>query len=167
MELSAGIPPTSAVGEGGAQGATVTGTQGTGVSTPCAAEVAEATVGFESVVHMPKGGMFAIGLKSMMFAAGTPPTRVRLAGGTMSAEGATPNEHMSCAPITTCLGIDEGSANGVGGAPYGARAPGPSRARRPAASPDRLPSARRGGVSLRAAARAQPSGRRSVEARIE
>lgn len=167
MELSAGIPPTSAVGDGGAQGATVTGTQGIGVRTPSAAAVAEATVGFESVVHMPKGGMFAIGLKSMMFAAGTPPASVRLAGGTMSAEGATPNEHMSCAPITTCLGIDEGSANGVGGAPYGARGPAPSRARAPTAGPDRLPSATQGRVSLRGAARAQPPGRGPAATRIE
>lgn len=46
----------------GAQGVTITGTQGMGVSTPEAA--AAATAGLAIAVHKPKGGIFAIGTKS-------------------------------------------------------------------------------------------------------
>lgn len=59
---SAGFPPTIVVGVPGTHGAGVTGTHGIGVSTPRAALVAAATVGFDSVVHMPNGGMFANGM---------------------------------------------------------------------------------------------------------
>jgi len=59
-ELRAGTFPTMTVGEPGAQG-TVTGMQGMGVRTPWAAAVADATWGFERVIHMPKGMMFPIG----------------------------------------------------------------------------------------------------------
>ena len=55
------MPPTVTVGEPGAQGAATTGTQGIGVSTPSAAEVAAATVGFERLKHMPNGVMLVIG----------------------------------------------------------------------------------------------------------
>ena len=41
-----------------------------GVRTPMAAEVAEATVGLASEVHMPNGMIFAIGTKSMIVAFG-------------------------------------------------------------------------------------------------
>ncbi len=57
----AGTPPMTTVGEPGDQGAAVTGTQGTGVSTPIAAAVADATAGFAGFVHMPKGMMLIIG----------------------------------------------------------------------------------------------------------
>jgi hypothetical protein len=69
----AGMLPSSIVGEPGTQGAAITGTQGMGVSTPRAAAVAAATVGFVKDWHMPNGGMFAIGLLSMIVAAGGPP----------------------------------------------------------------------------------------------
>lgn len=59
--VSAGFPPINTVGDPGVQGAKVTGTQGMGVSTPLAAAVADATVGLAMEVHMPKGGMFAMG----------------------------------------------------------------------------------------------------------
>jgi hypothetical protein len=39
----------------------MTGMQGIGVNTPCAAVVAEATVGFARDMHIPKGGIFTIG----------------------------------------------------------------------------------------------------------
>lgn len=45
----------------GAQGAGMFGTHGIGVRTPEAAAVAEATVGFDMDVHMPKGPMFTKG----------------------------------------------------------------------------------------------------------
>ena len=51
----------STVGEPGVQGAGITGIQGIGVITPIAAAVAEATVGFASEEHMPKGGILAMG----------------------------------------------------------------------------------------------------------
>jgi hypothetical protein len=72
------------------------------VSTPNAAAVAAATAGLEGVVHIPKGGMLAIGLKSMMFAAGGPPVMVLFVGSTTREDGATPNEHIIIAPATTC-----------------------------------------------------------------
>jgi len=59
---STGIPPLITVGTPGSQGAGVAGTQGIGVSTPSAAAVAAATVGLAMLLHMPKGGIFAIGM---------------------------------------------------------------------------------------------------------
>jgi len=50
------------VGEPTIHGAGVTGMQGIGVSTPIAADVAEATAGLARLVHIPKGMMFTIGL---------------------------------------------------------------------------------------------------------
>lgn len=59
--LRHGFPPASTVGLPGAQGAGMTGMHGMGVSTPRAAAVAAATVGFAMELHMPKGMMFTIG----------------------------------------------------------------------------------------------------------
>ena len=99
--LSAGIPPIMTVAEPGAQGATVTGTQGMGVKTPQAAAVADATAGLAMDVHMPKGGMFVMGTKSMMLAAGVV-ALVLLVGKTDRTDGASPNEHIITAPAVTC-----------------------------------------------------------------
>jgi hypothetical protein len=60
---SAGMLPRITLGTPGIHGAGVTGTQGTGVSTPAAAVVAVATAGFEGVMHMPNGLMLTIGTK--------------------------------------------------------------------------------------------------------
>ncbi len=90
--FSAGIFPSMTVDEPGAHGAGVTGTQGMGVRTPNAAEVAEATVGFEMDEHTPNGGMFTIGLPSMMLAKGVFDD-VRFAGSTLSTAGAAPKLH--------------------------------------------------------------------------
>ncbi len=49
------MPPIETVGEPGVQGVTVTGTQGIGVRTPNAADVAEATAGLLMELHIPKG----------------------------------------------------------------------------------------------------------------
>ena len=59
--FTAGFPPTNTVGDRGAQGAAVTGTQGIGVKTPSAAAVAAATCGFAMEVHIPKGMILTIG----------------------------------------------------------------------------------------------------------
>ena len=48
----------------GFQGPNGTGTHGIGVSTPSAALVADATVGFDRLVHIPNGGMFMFGTMS-------------------------------------------------------------------------------------------------------
>lgn len=62
--VSAGIPSTVTEPLPGDHGATSTGTQGCGVSTPNAAAVASATWGFAAERHAPKGATFVTGLKS-------------------------------------------------------------------------------------------------------
>ena len=100
----AGIPPILQVAEPGVHGEVVTGTQGIGVNTPRAAAVAEATDGLAIDVHIPNVGMFFIGTKSVTFAAGLVAITC-FSGVTTSADGASPNEHISAAPAVTCEGI--------------------------------------------------------------
>lgn len=95
---------TSTVGDPGAQGAAVTGTQGIGVNAPKAAAVAAATVGFAIDWHMPNGKMLTIGLLSIMFAIGID-VMTRFTGSTMSELGATPKLHCSIAPPHTIFPI--------------------------------------------------------------
>lgn len=85
----------------GAQGAVVTGMQGIGVSTPSAAEVAAATCGFETVVHIAKDGILTIGLLSMIVAAGILDVVTMSSGSTLSVDGAVPKEHFIEAPEQT------------------------------------------------------------------
>src|SRR5258708_7917935 len=92
--FNAGMLPIFIVVEPGAQGALVTGMHGMGVNTPRAAAVAEATVGFAREEHIPNVGMFAIGLLSMILAAGAP-AMVLLSGGTINEAGATPKLHFN------------------------------------------------------------------------
>ena len=66
--LSAGKFPISTPEAPGVQGVAVAGMHGTGVRTPRAADVAVATAGFDTVVHMPKGMMFTSGAWSMIVA---------------------------------------------------------------------------------------------------
>ena len=102
--FSAGIPPIMQVAEPGVHGVVVTGMQGIGVKTPRAAAVAAATAGLAIDMHIPKVGMFVMGTKSMMFAAGVVALTL-LTGNTLSAEGAIPNEHIITAPAVTWVGI--------------------------------------------------------------
>jgi hypothetical protein len=88
-------------GDPGTQGLGVTGMQGAGVRTPIAADVAAATAGFVGVVHMMKGIIFAIGLLSMMVAAGCFEAFTMLAGITVIVLGPVPKEHWSVAPLLT------------------------------------------------------------------
>ena len=67
------------------------GMQGIGVSTPIAAEVAEATVGLLGDWHMPKGRMLTIGAKSMMVAFGLFWIIGRNGTVTIKVEGVIPN----------------------------------------------------------------------------
>lgn len=92
-------------GEPGDQGAGMTGTHGIGVSTPCAAAVAEATCGFACVLHIPKGAMFVMGTLSMTVAVGCSSALDPLAGRTVSVEGALPWLHLSFAPFATSFGM--------------------------------------------------------------
>lgn len=89
----------------GTQGDVVTGTQGIGVNTPKAADVAEATVGLASELHIPKGRIFTIGLKSMMEALGILLVKIFLSGKTINEEGAIPKEHCKVAPMHTYTAI--------------------------------------------------------------
>lgn len=98
--LRAGMPPIMQVEEPGVQGDVVTGTQGIGVKTPRAAAVADATAGLAIDIHIPKVGIFVMGTKSMMFAAGAVALTL-LTGNTFSADGAIPNEHIMTAPEVT------------------------------------------------------------------
>src|ERR1041385_3568255 len=98
------MPPILQVAEPGFQGEVVTGTQGIGVKTPRAAAVAEATDGLAIDVHIPKVGMFFIGTKSMIFAAGVVAITC-FSGVTTRADGARPNEHINAAPAVTCVGM--------------------------------------------------------------
>ena len=97
----AGLSAMSTVGDPGAQGAAVTGTQGMGVSTPRAAAVAAATVGLAMEEHMPKGMMFFMGTLSMMVAAGMLEVSTLFSGVTTRDEGAIPKVHWHMAPIQT------------------------------------------------------------------
>jgi hypothetical protein len=94
----AGFLLTITVGDPGAQGAGITGTQGMGVSTPKAAEVADTTVGFAIEVHMPKGRILVIGMMSMIVAAGIFVAFTLATGRTIIELGATPKVHCIIAP---------------------------------------------------------------------
>ena len=90
----------STFGTPGTQGAGMTGTHGIGVSTPSAAAVAAATAGLLGVEHMPNGGMFAIGMLSVMT-----PAVIELVctgrGVATKLEGLAPNVHIIAAPVQT------------------------------------------------------------------
>ena len=76
-----------------------TGTQGIGVSTPSAAEVAEATVGLLRLLHMPKGGRLTVGAISVITPAGRPLITTLGTGRALNAAGAEPKGHCSTAPV--------------------------------------------------------------------
>ena len=101
--FTAGLPPTRTVEDPGAQGADITGTQGIGVSTPAAADVAADTCGFAMDVHIPKGIMFVIGMLSMIQAAGILLHITLAFGRTLNTDGAIPKLHINCAPDVTII----------------------------------------------------------------
>ena len=81
-------------------GVPVTGMHGIGVSTPSAAAVAAATVGFAIELHMPNGTMFTMGLESRIFATGRLEPNTRFTGSTLRTDGARPNVHRVTLPVT-------------------------------------------------------------------
>src|SRR3981189_2989955 len=83
----------------------VIGIQGCGVNTPSAADVAAATCGLARLMHMPNGMMLTIEMWSMMLAAYWLPPITRLVGKTTRLDGVVPNEHISVALLTTCIGM--------------------------------------------------------------
>ena len=102
--LRAGMPAIKTFGEPGIQGAVVTGMQGMGVSTPIAAAVAAATVGFEGEMHIEKGRMLTRGLLSMILAIGIAVLTL-FTGRTVNEPGAIPKLHFSIAPPHTVIPI--------------------------------------------------------------
>jgi hypothetical protein len=98
--VSAGKLFTNTLGLPGIHGATVAGIQGICCSTPKAAAVAAATVGFANDLHIPNGIMFAIGLKSIMFAIHF---LLSIVGGfiTIKLDGDAPKEHFKEALMQT------------------------------------------------------------------
>ena len=94
---SAGIFEISTVGEPGAHGADTAGVQGAGVKKTGGGLFVAGLLG---LLHMPNGGTFAPGLKSIIVAAGILETST-VAGTTVSGTGAAPNEHCSSAPLQT------------------------------------------------------------------
>jgi hypothetical protein len=80
--------------------------QGCGVRTPKAAAVAAATVGFDTVVHMPQGVTEDMGATSVTVAAGLPDIITAACDVTFNVPGDVPNTHMYVAPVTTAIAIN-------------------------------------------------------------
>lgn len=99
--LRAGALRKVTVADPGAH-ATVTGTQGVGVKTPLAADVADAVAGFVSDEHIPNVGILVTGIASLMLAAGFL-SAVTVGNVTSSVAGAAPKEHdMVAVAATNC-----------------------------------------------------------------
>ena len=81
-------------------GAGIEGMHGIGVSTPAAADVADATVGLDGLLHMIKVGRFTISL-SMIVAAGMLVPIVLFVGRTIRLHGPEPIVQLHIAPMTT------------------------------------------------------------------
>jgi hypothetical protein len=62
VSSSVGMSPSITVGAPGTQAETVAGIHGIGVSTPIAAAVAAATIGFAGDMHIPNGMMLTSGM---------------------------------------------------------------------------------------------------------
>ncbi len=99
--LSAGKLAIRTVGEPGAHGAAIAGIQGIGVSTPKAAAVADATVGLAMDVHIANGGIFAIGLLSIIVAVKKLDVMVAVCEFTIRVPGAVPKVQAMLAVIAT------------------------------------------------------------------
>ncbi len=97
--LSAGALRKVTVGDPGAH-ATVTGRQGVGVSTPLAADVADAVAGLVNDEHIPNVGILVVGMASLILAA---VILLAVTPGIVTAKtaGAAPNEHCIAAVCAT------------------------------------------------------------------
>ncbi len=110
--VRAGLPPNVVRAAPGFQGV-VTGTHGIGVSTPSAALVAAATVGFARLEHIPNGGMLTSGAQSLIVAAGRPSTVTRDVGNGTSDAGASPKLHWRRAPSAALGGTGSLTASNL------------------------------------------------------
>jgi hypothetical protein len=99
--VRAWFPPIVVRSAPGTQRPITAGLHGIGVSTPSAALVAAATVGFAKLMHIPKVMMFIPGTVSCTEAAGWPSIITLLIGMTISDDGAMPKLHCMTAPLTT------------------------------------------------------------------
>src|SRR4051794_34177791 len=81
--LSAGLLPINMVGAPGTHGAGITGRQAPGVSTPSAAAVCAAVIGFARLVHTLNGMTFLNGMLSKIVAAGLFSNSTRFSGVTI------------------------------------------------------------------------------------
>jgi hypothetical protein len=97
--------PEMVTGSGGSHGSAVAGTQGAGVNTPEAAEVAAITAGFVGELHIPNVGIFVSGTKSAIVASGTGGAGAAAACGgpgmRVSTDGMVPKSHAIWAPSAT------------------------------------------------------------------
>jgi len=100
--LNAGSPPNSTVELPGLQGAGMLGTQGAGVKNTGGGFT---VAGFAGLLHIPKVGMFAPGLLSMIVARGPDGPRTVVCELTTNAAGAVPKGHTRFAPILTHIAI--------------------------------------------------------------
>ena len=80
----------------------IMGTHGAGVGVPMAAAVAAITAGLAGQEHIPKDFMLIIGIASVIVPTGILPIKTPF-GKKVSAEGATPNEHVHIPPLMTLL----------------------------------------------------------------
>jgi hypothetical protein len=94
------LPPDKTVTPEGIH-AFVIGVQACGVSTPSAAAVAAATAGFESVLHIPKGGMFTVAAPSSMVPTGLPSAMTIVLLVAMKPTGVLPNAHLIVVPVVS------------------------------------------------------------------
>lgn len=95
--VTAGLPPTITVGQGGAHGATIAGMQGPGI--PKAAND-----GIDGDLHIPNGRIFTNGKLSIIFAIGVVVVTLP-AGSTLNTDGVIPKEHINCAVPQTAKDI--------------------------------------------------------------
>ena len=105
--VSTGTPPSTTFVEPGVHGPVGTGTQGIGVWTPRAADVAAITAGFAGELHIPKVGMLAIGIVSAIVSPAAACRRSPACPGTAvsGTGGPRPIVHDTMAALTTTGGI--------------------------------------------------------------
>ncbi len=96
--FNAGMFAINFVGAPGTHGAAITGVHGAGVKNTGGGLL---VAGLTTELHIPKGRILTKGLLSMILAAGILAARTLLTGRTIKAHGATPKEHIICAPFTT------------------------------------------------------------------
>jgi hypothetical protein len=99
--FNAGFPPIKTVGLPGIHGATVLGTQGAGVNITGGGRF---VAGFATLLHIPNGGILAMGLLSIIVATGVP-VKVVCCELTIKVDGVVPNEHIILAPMHTQTAI--------------------------------------------------------------